>query len=175
MLHDRVPSMDIKLNKFKYTCSQAWNERQIKNEERKKWKGRRKKGKKEGKEERKGKRERGKEGKKEETGKEGMGKEEGGKWRKGGKLGREEETAAETTVTVEKTPVIAALQACILQCEHMHCTHERPGSSFSVYMCLLQYKHLSGSNMVPVFKDKTSSSNMAPKSRSIISTWVQLK
>ena len=60
-------------------------------------------------------------------------------------------------------------------CEHMHCTHERPGSSFSVYMCLLQYKHLSGSNMVPVFKDKTSSSNMAPKSRSIISTWVQLK
>ena len=29
-------------------------------------------------------------------------------------MGREEETAAETTVTVEKTPVIAALQACIL-------------------------------------------------------------
>ena len=57
MLQDRVPSVDIKLNKFKYTCSQAWNERQIKNEERKKWKGRRKKGKKEGKEERKGKRE----------------------------------------------------------------------------------------------------------------------
>lgn len=39
MLHDRVPSADIKLNKFKYTCSQAWNERQIKNEERKKVEG----------------------------------------------------------------------------------------------------------------------------------------
>ena len=61
-----------------------------------------------------GERERGKE----ETGKEGMGKEEGGEWRKGGQLGREEETAAETTVTVQKMPVIAALQACILQCEH---------------------------------------------------------
>ena len=60
MLQGRVHSVDIKLNKFKYTCSQAWNERQIKNEERKKWKGRRKKG------------------KKEETGKEGPGKEEGG-------------------------------------------------------------------------------------------------
>lgn len=60
--------MDIKLNKFKYTCSQAWNERQIKNEERKKWKGRRKKGKKGGKEE---KREREREGRKERSKKQG--------------------------------------------------------------------------------------------------------
>lgn len=60
--------MDIKLNKFKYTCSQAWNERQIKNEERKKWKGRRKKGKKGGKE---GKREREREGRKERRKKQG--------------------------------------------------------------------------------------------------------
>lgn len=69
MLHDRVHSVDIKLNNFKYVCSQAWKERQIKSEERKKWKGRRKKEKEEGKEERKGKREGG--GRKEGRNREG--------------------------------------------------------------------------------------------------------
>ena len=133
-------------------------------------------GRKERREERKEKgKEREREGRKEGRNREGRPRERGrGRMKERRELGREEETAAETTVTVQKTPVIAALQACVRSVS-MHCAHKRPGSSFSVYICLSQYKHLSGSNVVPTFKDRTSSSNMAPKSRSIISTCVQLR
>ena len=57
----------------------------------------------------------------------------------------------------------------------MNYTHKGPGSFLSVYMCLSPWKHLSGSSVVPVFKHRTSSSSMAPKSKPIISTCVQLK